>query len=231
MKTIGLIGGMSWESTVTYYRIINETVRDCLGGLHSASLLLESLNLAEMDKLQQEGNWQAFGEIMTRAALKLQNAGADFIVICANTAHKVVPQMEAGLQIPVLHIAQVAAEVLRERGIKRVALLGTAYTLHEDFITGRLAEAGIKVLLPEEPDIDILQRIIYEELCQGQVREKSKAECLRMMAYLKEAGAQGVLLGCTELDLLLKPADVALPLLDSTAMHAERAATLALGML
>ena len=231
MKTIGLIGGMSWESTVTYYRIINETVRDCLGGLHSASLLLESLNLAEMDKLQQEGNWQAFGEIMTRAALKLQNAGADFIVICANTAHKVVPQMEAGLQIPVLHIAQVAAEVLRERGIKRVALLGTAYTLHEDFITGRLAEAGIKVLLPEEPDIDILQRIIYEELCQGQVREESKAECLRMMAYLKETGAQGVLLGCTELDLLLKPADVALPLLDSTAMHAERAATLALGML
>ena len=168
---------------------------------------------------------------MTRAALKLQNAGADFIVICANTAHKVVPQMEAGLQIPVLHIAQVAAEVLRERGIKRVALLGTAYTLHEDFITGRLAEAGIKVLLPEEPDIDILQRIIYEELCQGQVREESKAECLRMMAYLKEVGAQGVLLGCTELDLLLKPADVALPLLDSTAMHAERAATLALGML
>lgn len=228
MKTIGLIGGMSWESTVTYYQVVNETVKERLGGLHSAKVLLYSVDFAEIEECQASGDWDRSAAILTEAAKNLEKAGADFIVICTNTMHKIVPQMAAGIRIPILHIAEATAAELKKAGISKVALLGTQYTMCQDFYKAKLVEAGIEVLIPEGEDVELVNRVIYEELCLGQIREVSRREYVRVIEGLAAQGAQGVILGCTEIGLLISQKDVSLPVFDTTLIHAARAAELAL---
>jgi len=228
MKTIGLIGGMSWESTVTYYQVVNETVKERLGGLHSAKVLLYSVDFAEIEECQASGDWDRSAAILTEAAKNLEKAGADFIVICTNTMHKIVPQMAAGIRIPILHIAEATAAELKRAGISKVALLGTKYTMCQDFYKAKLVEAGIEVLIPEGEDVELVNRVIYEELCLGQIREVSRREYVRVIEGLAAQGAQGVILGCTEIGLLISQKDVSLPVFDTTLIHAARAAELAL---
>lgn len=228
MKTIGLIGGMSWESTVTYYQVVNETVKERLGGLHSAKVLLYSVDFAEIEECQASGDWDRSAAILTEAAKNLEKAGADFIVICTNTMHKIVPQMAAGIRIPILHIAEATAAELKKAGISKVALLGTKYTMCQDFYKAKLVEAGIEVLIPEPEDVELVNRVIYEELCLGQIREESRREYVRVIEGLAAQGAQGVILGCTEIGLLISQKDVSLPVFDTTLIHAARAAELAL---
>jgi aspartate racemase len=224
MKTMGLIGGMSWESTVTYYQIVNQVVRQELGGLHSAKVLLYSVDFQEIAEYQELGEWEKSGEVLGAAALNLENAGADFIVICTNTMHKVAPEIADKISIPLLHIAEATAETLIENGIDKVALLGTKYTMKEDFYKNKLKDAGIKVFIPIEDDIEIINHIIYEELCLGVISGTSKKEFLRIIAELKNQGAQGVILGCTEIGLLIKQQDTDLPVFDTTYIHASKAA-------
>ncbi len=221
---MGLIGGMSWESTVSYYQIVNQVIKKELGGLHSAKLLLYSVDFQEIADFQEKGEWEKSGDLLAKAALKLENAGADFIVICTNTMHKVAPEVVARIKVPLIHIAEATAEALIEKGIKKVALLGTKYTMKEDFYKNKIEDAGIKVLVPEEEDINIVNTTIYEELCLGIISEKSKREFLRIIAKLKEDGAQGVILGCTEIGLLIKAEDTDLPVFDTTYIHALKAA-------
>ena len=221
---MGLIGGMSWESTVSYYQIVNQVIKKELGGLHSAKLLLYSVDFQEIADFQEKGEWEKSGDLLAKAALKLENAGADFIVICTNTMHKVAPEVVARIKVPLIHIAEATAEALIEKGIKKVALLGTKYTMKEDFYKNKIEDAGIKVLVPEEEDINIVNTTIYEELCFGIISEKSKREFLRIIAKLKEDGAQGVILGCTEIGLLIKAEDTDLPVFDTTYIHALKAA-------
>ena len=228
MKTIGLIGGMSWESTVTYYQVVNETVKERLGGLHSAKVLLYSVDFAEIEECQASGDWDRSAAILTEAARNLEKAGADFIVICTNTMHKIVPQMTAGIRIPILHIAEATAAELKKAGISKVALLGTKYTMCQDFYKAKLVEAGIQVLIPEGEDVELVNRVIYEELCLGEIREESRREYVRVIEGLAARGAQGVILGCTEIGLLIGQKDVSLPVFDTTLIHAARAAELAL---
>ena len=228
MKTIGLIGGMSWESTVTYYQVVNETVKQRLGGLHSAKVLLYSVDFAEIEECQASGDWDRSAAILTEAARSLEKAGADFIVICTNTMHKVVPQMAAEIQIPILHIAEATAAELKKAGISKVALLGTKYTMCQDFYKAKLVEAGIQVLIPEGEDVELVNRVIYEELCLGEIREPSRREFVRVIEALAARGAGGVILGCTEIGLLISQKDVSLPVFDTTLIHAARAAELAL---
>ena len=228
MKTIGLIGGMSWESTVTYYQVVNETVKERLGGLHSAKVLLYSVDFAEIEECQASGDWDRSAALLTEAAKNLEKAGADFIVICTNTMHKIVPQMAAGIRIPILHIAEATAAELKKAGISKVALLGTKYTMCQDFYKAKLVEAGIEVLIPEGEDVELVNRVIYEELCLGQIREESRREYVRVIEGLAAQGAQGVILGCTEIGLLISQKDVSLPVFDTTLIHAARAAELAL---
>lgn len=228
MKTIGLIGGMSWESTVKYYQFINEAVKKQLGGLHSAKIILYSVDFYEIEKLQSQGEWEKCGSIMASAAKHLEGAGADFIVICTNTMHKVVPQMQSRIHIPILHIAEATAKKLHEKGITRTALLGTIYTMKQDFYKEKLIEDGIEVLIPEEKDMERVNQIIFDELCLGVVSEKSQKEILAVMDRLAEKGAQGVILGCTELGLIIKQENTLLPVFDTTQIHAEKAALSAL---
>jgi len=228
MKTIGLIGGMSWESTVPYYQVINETVRDALGGLHSAKLLLYSMDFAELERYQSSGDWDAAAALMTDAALRLQRAGADFLVICANTMHKSVPAMRAHVSLPILHIAEVTAKRLRESGVDTVGLLGTRYTMTEPFYKDKLAEAGIRALVPEGDDAARVHGVIYDELCRGEIRADSKRAYLEIIERLRSRGAQGIVFGCTEIGLLLEPKDVPLPVFDTTRIHAQEAALFAL---
>lgn len=228
MKTIGLIGGMSWESTVTYYQVVNETVKQRLGGLHSAKVLLYSVDFAEIEECQASGDWERSAAILTEAARNLEKAGADFIVICTNTMHKIAPQMAAGIRIPILHIAEAAAAELKRTGISKVALLGTKYTMCQDFYKAKLMEAGIEVLIPEGDDVELVNRVIYEELCLGEIREDSRREFVRVIEELAAQGARGVILGCTEIGLLIGQKDVSLPVFDTTLIHAARAAELAL---
>lgn len=228
MKTIGLIGGMSWESTVTYYQVVNETVKERLGGLHSAKVLLYSVDFAEIEECQASGDWDRSAAILTEAAQNLEKAGADFIVICTNTMHKIVPQMAAGIRIPILHIAEATAAELKKANISKVALLGTKYTMCQDFYKAKLVEAGIQVLIPEGEDVELVNRVIYEELCLGEIREESRREYVRVIEGLAARGAQGVILGCTEIGLLIGQKDVSLPVFDTTLIHAARAAELAL---
>ncbi len=230
MKTIGLLGGMSWESTVTYYRLINETVKEKLGGLHSAKCLLYSVDFAEIEACQSRGEWEKSGEILAAAAAALERAGADFIVICTNTMHKVAPQIEAAVTIPVVHIAEATADQLEAGGITRVALLGTRYTMTQDFYRQKLIDRGIEVLIPEEADIELVNAVIYNQLCLGIISEASKAEYIRVMRALARRGAQGVILGCTEIGLLVGQADVEIPLFDTAEIHAKKAALLAMGL-
>ena len=229
MKTIGLIGGMSWESTVTYYQVINETVKRELGGLHSAKLLLYSVDFDEIERYQASGEWDKSAEVLSDAAMRLENAGADFIVICTNTMHKVAPQIKEHISVPIIHIAEATAEKLKEQGITTVGLLGTKYTMTQDFYKSKLVEAGIHVLIPNDDDVETVNSVIYHELCLGNIRRESKEAYLSVIKKLADAGAQGVILGCTEIGLLIKQADVALPVFDTTLIHAEKAALTSIG--
>lgn len=228
MKTIGLIGGMSWESTVSYYQIINERIKEKLGGLHSASLLLYSVDFAEIEKYQSKGEWEKSAELLGKAALNLQKAGADFIAICTNTMHKVVPQIQEQIAIPIIHIADATADILIDAGIQTVALLGTRYTMTEDFYKEKLIARGIKVLIPDAEEMETVNQVIYEELCQGIISKASKERYLQIIEHLREKGAQGVILGCTEIGLLIHQEDTTLPVFDTALIHAEKAALAAL---
>lgn len=224
MKTIGLIGGMSWESTVTYYQLINEAVKKSLGGLHSAKILLYSVDFQEIEECQTRGDWEKSARILGDAAKGLEGAGADCIVICTNTMHKVAPQIGERVSIPILHIAEATAEALIDSGITRVLLLGTRYTMQQDFYKEKLVERGIEVMVPGDEDMEIVNRIIFGELCLGVISEESRKEYLRIIEEEKGRGAQGVILGCTEIGLLVSQADTELPVFDTTQIHAGRAA-------
>lgn len=229
MKTIGLLGGMSWESTLPYYRHINEAVRERLGGLHSARLVLYSLDFHEIEALQRQGDWAAAGTLLADAARRLESAGADFLLLCTNTMHKVAPAIEAATNIPLLHIADPTAAAIRRAGLSRVGLLGTRFTMEQAFYRGRLAERhGIEVLVPEPDDRERVHRVIYEELCLGRVEDASRAAYREVMRRLFERGAQGIALGCTEIALLVAAQDASVPLFDTTAIHAA-AVEIALG--
>ena len=224
MKTIGLIGGMSWESTVTYYKIINETVKEKLGGLHSAKCILYSVDFQEIEECQANGNWEKSGEILGEAANNLEKAGADFIVICTNTMHKVVNQIKEKISIPILHIAEMTAEKILEKGLKNIALLGTKYTMEQDFYKSKLIEKGINVIIPDKNDIEIINEVIYDELCLGTINSNSKKKFLEIVDKLRSKGAEGIILGCTEIGLLIKNEDTDVPLFDTAIIHAEQAA-------
>jgi len=228
MKTIGLLGGMSWESTQTYYRLINEGVKNRLGGLHSAKLVLFSVDFAEIEALQHKGDWPATADILAGAALSVQKAGADFLVIGTNTMHKVAPEIEQAIGIPLLHIADATAQLLKKEGVTRAGLLGTRFTMEQAFYRERLEAAGIDVLIPDESQRDEVHRVIYEELCQGEIKPDSRHTYLDIVSSLSGRGAQAVILGCTEIGLLISQADTEVPLYDTTEIHAARAVELAL---
>jgi aspartate racemase len=230
VKTIGLLGGMSWESTVPYYRIINEEIGSRLGGLHSARLVLYSVEFQEIESLQHEGRWDEAGEILAAAAASIQAAGADFLVICTNTMHKVADQIEARISIPLLHIADATAETIKATGVTSVGLLGTRFTMEQDFYRGRLEEAhDLRVLVPEEESRKTVHQVIYEELCLGLVREASRAAYKTIIDELVASGAEAVILGCTEIGMLVRPEDSPVPLFDTTEIHARRSVEWALG--
>jgi aspartate racemase len=224
MKTIGLLGGMSWESTVGYYRAINEGVKNSLGGLHSAKIILHSVDFDPIERLQRKGDWEGTAKILSEAALSIQAAGADFLLICTNTMHKVAPEIESALQIPLLHIADATAEYLASKGITTIGLLGTVFTMEHDFYKGRLIEKhALKVLVPDHMDRNIVHNVIYRELCLGQMLESSKSEYLRIIEHLSNQGAEAVILGCTEIGMLVKQTDTNVVLCDTTAIHAAKA--------
>lgn len=225
MQTIGLIGGMSWESTVPYYRIINVTVKAELGGLHSARIILYSVDFHEIEILQHQGDWLQAGHILSAAAQKLEAAGADFLVLCTNTMHKVAASIENSVAIPLLHIADPTADAIRSQGLSRVGLLGTRFTMEEDFYRERLRKHhGIEVLTPPPADREIIHRVIYDELCLGTVTEPSRLQYRRIMASLAQQGAQAIILGCTEISMLVGPGDAPVPVFDTTCLHAQSAA-------
>ena len=228
MKTIGLIGGMSWESTLPYYRIVNECVRERLGGLHSAKLVLHSVDFAEIEALQHAGDWDAAGAQLADAARGLRLAGAEAIVVCTNTMHLVAPAIEAAVDIPLLHIADATAQRILAAGLTRVALLGTRFTMEQAFYRERIEATGIAVLTPDAAQRERVHRVIYDELCLGRIVDASRDDYRAIMADLVARGAQGVILGCTEIGLLVGEGDAAVPLFDTARIHAEAAADWAL---
>ncbi len=228
MKTIGLLGGMSWESTLSYYRLINQGVKARLGGLHSARLILYSVEFAEMEALMQAGDWQALSRKLGQAAQAVEGAGADFLLICTNTMHKIADAVASQIQIPLVHIADATAEAIRSRGFSKVGLLGTEFTMREPFFTDRLERHGIQTLIPEPADQKPVHAIIFDQLCQGEVREDSRRIYLDIMAKLAQKGAEAVILGCTEIGMLVGPDHTAMALLDTTVIHAQKAVELAL---
>jgi len=229
MKTIGLLGGMSWESTVYYYKIINETVKAKLGGLHSAKIVLYSVDFQEIETLQHSGDWNTTATILSGAARNVENGGADFLVICTNTMHKVEPQIRDAIDIPILHIADATAEMILGKEIKKIGLLGTAFTMEQDFYKGRLSEKyGLSVLIPDHHDRHIVHQVIYRELCLGKIEDGSRSEYLRIIRSLADQGAEAVILGCTEISLLIQQTHTHIPLFDTTRIHAEKAVDLAL---
>lgn len=229
MKTIGLIGGMSWESSAEYYRIINELVRSHLGALHSCRSIMYSVDFGEIEKLQHEGKWQDLTKLMVESALSLQKAGADFIVICTNTMHKMADDVQSELLIPLLHIADATAKCILEKEYKRVGLLGTRFTMEQDFYKGRLKEKyGVEVLVPSKEDQMIVHEVIYNELVKGIISNKSRNEYKRIIEKMAMQGAEGVILGCTEIPLLIKEEDSVLDIFDTTFIHAEAAVNYAL---
>ena len=228
MKTIGMLGGMSWESTLSYYKAINEGVKEELGGLHSAKILLHSVDFAEIEKLQHQGEWDKTAIILTQAAQGVERAGADFLMICTNTMHKVAAEIEESISIPLLHIADATAEQLVLDKIQCVGLLGTGFTMREDFYKGRIAEKyGLDVIVPNEDDQKVVHEIIYSELCLGIIDAESRQKYVEIIESLKLAGAEAVILGCTEIALLVKQTDTSVPLYDTTALHAKAAVELA----
>lgn len=231
MKTIGLIGGMSWESTVTYYQIINEIVKKELGGLHSAKCILYSVDFDEIERCQSTGAWEKSGEILGKAAESLEAAGADFILICTNTMHKVFEQVQRYVNIPFIHIAQATADVLKRENITRVGLLGTKYTMEQDFYKGKLAENGISVVIPDADDIETVNSIIFHELCVGKIEDESRKKYLEIIDKMSAKGVQGVILGCTEIGLLIHQEDTSVKLFDTTQIHGEAAAYMSLDRL
>ena len=229
MKTIGLIGGMSWESSAEYYRLINEEVKRRLGGLHSARTLMLSVDFAEIEELQRAGDWDEAGRQLIDAGRGLERGGADFVLLCTNTMHRVAPELEQALAIPLVHIANATAEAIEAAGIARVGLLGTRYTMEQDFYRGRLEERhGLRVIVPEEPARTLVHDVIYDELVLGRVEESSRAAFAGIIGGLVDEGAEAVILGCTEIGLLVGEADAPVPLFDTTRIHAERAVELAL---
>jgi aspartate racemase len=223
-KTIGLLGGMSWESTAIYYRELNEGIKAKLGGLHSARICMVSVDFEEIEKLQQIEDWNGTAVILSEAAMAIEKGGADFLLICTNTMHKVAPQIEANISIPILHIADATAQRLRKAGIKKVGLLGTRFTMEQDFYKGRLVEKyGIDVIVPNEPEREDVHSVIYNELCLGTIDQNSRERYLKIIAQLAANGAEAVILGCTEIALLVKQNHTATPLYDTTAIHAEQA--------
>ena len=229
MKTIGLLGGMSWESTAGYYKAINEGIKDSLGGLHSAKIAMYSVDFDPIEKLQHQGDWQGTSKILVQAAKNVEASGADFLLICTNTMHKVAPDIEKAINIPLLHIADATAEILIKKEIKTVGLLGTAFTMEEDFYKGRLENKhALEVLVPNKKDREIIHNIIYKELCLGKINSSSKKEYLRIIENLANSGAQGVILGCTEIGMLVNQNDTEVILLDTTAIHARKAVDYAL---
>ena len=229
MKRIGLLGGMSWESSSEYYRLVNQLVAERLGGLHSADCLLRSVDFAEIEALQREGLWSEAGERLAREAQHLEAAGAELLVLCTNTMHKVAAEIEIAITIPFVHIADTTAQAVRGDGLDRVGLLATGYTMEQDFYVGRLRmEHSLNVLVPDRSDRKIVHEVIYEELCRGVIKDESRQEYRRIIGTLVDRGAQAVLLGCTEIDLLISAEDSPVPVYDTTRLHAERAVTLAL---
>jgi len=228
MKTLGLLGGMSWESTVPYYRLLNEAVRDRCGGLHSAKLLLASIDFAPVEEMMRTGRWHEAGAFLGRTANVLERAGAEALVLCTNTLHKVAPAIEAAVSVPLLHIVDPTAAAVRAAGIERVGLLATRFTMEEDFYVDRLRQRGLAPLVPGEADRIEMHRIIFEELVLGRVHEDSRRACQQIISRLAADGAQGVIFACTEIGLLLAPADSPLPVFDTTALHAASAADWAL---
>ncbi|WP_055567703.1 aspartate/glutamate racemase family protein [Streptomyces atriruber] len=228
MKTIGLIGGMSWESSAEYYRLLNEGVRERLGGLHSARCVLYSVDFAEIEQLQVNGEWERAGDVLAAAAEGVEAAGADLVLICTNTMHKVADQVAAALSVPLLHLADATAEAVRAAGVTRVGLLGTAFTMEQDFYRERLTGHGLDVLVPDDGGRDVVHRVIYEELCLGVVREESRAAYQEVIRGLVRRGAEGVILGCTEIELLIGQAHSPVPVFPTTRLHAEAAVDAAL---
>lgn len=229
MKTIGLLGGMSWESTALYYKLINEEIKKQLGGLHSAKVVIYSVDFDEIEKLQHLGAWDETAKILGEAAKNIQNASADFLVICTNTMHKVAPLIQTYIDIPILHIADASGKKLQNENIKKVGLLGTAFTMKQDFYKERIYKNfDIEVLIPSEEDMTIVHKIIYEELCLGLIKEDSKKEYLRIIDSLASKGAQGVILGCTEIGMLVKQSDTQVKLYDTTVIHSLEAVAEAL---
>ncbi|MET3851364.1 MULTISPECIES: aspartate/glutamate racemase family protein [unclassified Paenibacillus] len=228
MKVIGLIGGMSWESSALYYRMINEEVRSRLGGLHSAKCLLYSVDFEEIERYQAEGAWDKAGEVLGQTARALEKGGADFIVICTNTMHKVVDDIQSKINIPILHIADATAAQIKESQIQTIGLLGTKYTMEQDFYKSRLELNGIQVIVPGRDDREAVNKIIYEELCLGKIHQESRDYYKKVIQGLIESGAEGIILGCTEIGLLVKPEDAEVPLFDTTYIHACEAVNMSL---
>lgn len=230
MKTIGLMGGMSWESSIEYYRIINQAIRERLGGFHSARSVMVSIDFAEIETAQQAGDWDKAAQIMVEAARNVERGGGEFLVICTNTMHKLAPEVGAQIEIPILHIADATASRIKQRGLKRIGLLGTRFTMEEEFYRGRMMEEhGLDILIPADADRELVHDVIYDELVLGKINEQSKVEYLRIIDGLRETGAEGVILGCTEISLLVADGDLEMPTFDTTRIHAQTAVEFALG--
>ncbi len=229
MQTIGLLGGMSWESTELYYRWINEKVKEKLGGLHSAKIVLVSVDFQEIETLQHQNRWDEAGAALAKAGQQIEAAGADFLLICTNTMHKVAPQIAAAINIPILHLADATAVRIQQKGLQKVGLLGTNFTMEQDFYRGRLEQHGLDVIVPNAADRAIVHGVIYNELCLGKVQDASRREFLRIIDDLHAQGAEGIIEGCTEIVMLVQQQHTAVPLFDTTAIHAETAVNRALG--
>lgn len=223
MKTIGLLGGMSWESSVEYERLINIEVRRRLGGTHSADLLIRSYDFAAIEELQERDDWEAAGAVLAADAAGLETAGAELIVLCTNTMHRVAPAIESAISVPFLHIADATATAIERAGITRIGLLGTRYTMEHDFYRGRLESRGLDIRIPAEAERQMVHRVIFDELVQGEVREESRRRYLTVIERMVEDGAEGVIAGCTEIELLVRPGDVSCPYFPTTALHARAA--------
>jgi aspartate racemase len=229
MKTIGLIGGMSWESSIEYYKIMNETVRAKLGGLHSAKCIMVSVDFAEIEPLQHQGKWNEATQMLIAAARSVEAGGADFVILCTNTMHKVADEVQKHIRIPILHIADATAQTIKATGLKKVGLLGTKFTMEEDFYKGRLVQKhNLEILIPNEEEREIVHTVIYDELCMGEIKKSSKTRYMGIINRLAKKGAEGIILGCTEIGLLVKKEDTRVPLFDTTRIHAVAAVEYAL---
>jgi len=228
MKTIGMLGGMSWESTSVYYRMINEATKRALGGLHSAPIAMVSVDFAEIEELQKQGDWAASADLLSANARQIESAGAELLLICTNTMHKVASEIAGAVNISLLHIADATANRIVAAGHTKVGLLGTRFTMEENFYSGRLEQLGLQVLTPNQPDRDLIHRVIYEELCMGEIRDESRSKFVSIIDRLSDSGADCVVEGCTEITMLVGPDDVDVPLFDTTAIHAEEAVAMAL---